>query len=379
MPTNAPQPAVPEYEALPQWVRDAYHRIDVAFYHAAMDRNETVWRELLAAYAAGQESTPTPAACPVCLRELGEHTRAVHPGCVRDLASGPMEDTVRLDWLDAQPPEDIAAGDEYKWAVGPGPFYEDDDLRGAVDAAMKEERAALAPPALSKQHERAVGVEQCTGPFSDAYDCPVHDPRKHAAAPPADPTLRAETETWLGKPARRPAKMAGEKLSEQLRDLNPGADSDKLQPYIDEIADGVAALEQQLADAQREIEHQRHLMVYYTDGVPIAQADWDGTQSRIERLETAEREARQALTDAQRNQAAFCGCGDACSSEGSRCPVCVDSDRAEAHGALTDALALIDELRGYAVERGTLDWIGTGWNQRRAAIAAAAERLEPKP
>ncbi len=31
---------------------------------------------------------------------------------------------------------------------------------------------------------------QCTGPFSDAFDCPVHDPRKQAAPPAVAPVAR---------------------------------------------------------------------------------------------------------------------------------------------------------------------------------------------
>lgn len=38
----------------------------------------------------------------------------------------------------------------------------------------------------------------CTGPFSDAFDCPVHDPRKAAPVPasPAGGSLQALVVTW---------------------------------------------------------------------------------------------------------------------------------------------------------------------------------------
>ena len=32
--------------------------------------------------------------------------------------------------------------------------------------------------------------------------------------------------------------------------------------------------------------------------------------------------AERHIAELERNQAAFCGCGDACNREGSRCPVC---------------------------------------------------------
>jgi hypothetical protein len=57
-----------------------------------------------------------------------------------DLLEAAGKDTERLNWLDVQPTEDVTGGDELKWSIGCGPFYEADDLRDAIDAAREGER-----------------------------------------------------------------------------------------------------------------------------------------------------------------------------------------------------------------------------------------------
>jgi len=46
---------------------------------------------------------------------------------------------------------------------------------------------------------------QCTGPFSDAFECPVHDPRKRVSAPKSD---RAEVSEQKKELQRLRAKVA---------------------------------------------------------------------------------------------------------------------------------------------------------------------------
>jgi len=78
-----------------------------------------------------------------------EHLNAVAQNAeLREALERAKADTARLDWLDKQDPEEIAAGDNgMKWAIGSGPFWESDWIRDAIDGCMQDDaeaRAALA-------------------------------------------------------------------------------------------------------------------------------------------------------------------------------------------------------------------------------------------